>query len=526
MRPKTALVFVIALSLCYSLWGCLCGMNVYDEGIIVYGAQRVLSGDIIYKDFWTIYSPGQFWLVAVLFKLFGPTLLAGRFLTAIVNSASAVVVFLIARKLSRVQLSLIAWLLTLFWLNTYGSVSPAPTALLFVMISSLFLVRFFFGQKTPDLFLCGLFCGLALLFRHDLGAFTVLGQALILISYFICARADNPVRTIAFYLCGWSCVVAPCAAYLLINVPFGELAKDLFNIPLFVYPRARALTYPFIVPDPRQIAAGAEAVFGYFKQVVLRLDYYFPLVIYIAGLLSIRKAIRGRVRPFSAGFWAKVFFVALGMFFYIQGFVRGHLDHLRPTFIPAIIVLVILMEGLRRASPRICAACVMFAIFIAAMAWVPLSRKAEAVNIVRANPFYFSIPRAKHIVWDKRGKSYQELVGYIQRNVAENERIFVGNARHDRLFSSDVMLYFLSNRSSASKYHEFMPGIADTEGVQRRIISDLERFDVRYVFTWSNTVSEPNQSGVSGAVTLLDDFIRKNFKVDKNFGDYACWKRR
>jgi len=54
--------------------------NVYDEGIISYGAVRILHGDVPYRDFWTMYAPAQFYIVAVLYKLFGLKLLVVRIL--------------------------------------------------------------------------------------------------------------------------------------------------------------------------------------------------------------------------------------------------------------------------------------------------------------------------------------------------------------------------------------------------------------------------------------------------------------
>ena len=49
--------------------------NIYDEGFIVVGAQRVLDGEIPYRDFWNLYAPGQLYAVAGLFRLFGSSIL-------------------------------------------------------------------------------------------------------------------------------------------------------------------------------------------------------------------------------------------------------------------------------------------------------------------------------------------------------------------------------------------------------------------------------------------------------------------
>ena len=45
-----------------------------DEGIYIHGAQRILSGQAVYRDFFAFTGPGTFWLYAVLFRLFGVNL--------------------------------------------------------------------------------------------------------------------------------------------------------------------------------------------------------------------------------------------------------------------------------------------------------------------------------------------------------------------------------------------------------------------------------------------------------------------
>jgi hypothetical protein len=50
----------------------------YDEGVLLSGAHRLLAGELPYRDFWTIYGPGQFAVVAALFGLAGESLWVSR----------------------------------------------------------------------------------------------------------------------------------------------------------------------------------------------------------------------------------------------------------------------------------------------------------------------------------------------------------------------------------------------------------------------------------------------------------------
>jgi hypothetical protein len=54
------------------------GLNVNDEGLGLAGADRVIHGDLPYRNFWAIYCPGGYYLVGGLFLLFGPSVIAAR----------------------------------------------------------------------------------------------------------------------------------------------------------------------------------------------------------------------------------------------------------------------------------------------------------------------------------------------------------------------------------------------------------------------------------------------------------------
>ncbi len=49
-----------------------------DEGIILQGAQRILRGEVLYRDFFSFFTPGSYHLLAFLFKLFGSSILVAR----------------------------------------------------------------------------------------------------------------------------------------------------------------------------------------------------------------------------------------------------------------------------------------------------------------------------------------------------------------------------------------------------------------------------------------------------------------
>jgi hypothetical protein len=102
---------------------------------------------------------------------------------------------------------------------------------------------------------------------------------------------------------------------------------------------------------------------------------------------------------------------------------------------------------------------------------------------------------------------------WIRQNVPEEERIFVGCGRHDRVFASEPLLYFMSRRRPGTRFHLLDPGMVTTRSAQDEIVNDLERHRVRFVVLSKvfDGRREPNGSAISSGVTRLDDFLRERY---------------
>lgn len=85
-----------------------------DEGIVLQGAQRVLEGEVPYRDFFSFYTPGSYYWVALFFKLFSSSILVGRALLMTEAALSSTVTYLLARRVcSRWSALLAAYFVTL-----------------------------------------------------------------------------------------------------------------------------------------------------------------------------------------------------------------------------------------------------------------------------------------------------------------------------------------------------------------------------------------------------------------------------
>ncbi len=65
-----------------------------DEGIILQGAQRILRGEVLYRDFFSFFTPGSYYFVALIFKIFGSSIIVARTALVLIGAAFSVITYL------------------------------------------------------------------------------------------------------------------------------------------------------------------------------------------------------------------------------------------------------------------------------------------------------------------------------------------------------------------------------------------------------------------------------------------------
>lgn len=150
-----------------------------DEGILLEGAQRILDGQLPYRDFFSFYTPGSFYLVAGLFRIFGDSFAVARFSIAIIGALFPVLTFALARRgCSRGMAAFVALLTALaggayrfLVLHNWYSTFLACLALYAVM-------RMLETHRPVWAFTAGSLCALTALFEQSKGAGLCLGLVL------------------------------------------------------------------------------------------------------------------------------------------------------------------------------------------------------------------------------------------------------------------------------------------------------------------------------------------------------------
>lgn len=501
------------------------GTYHYDEGIAAYGAVRILDGGIPYRDFWTLYAPGEFYLLAIIFKIFGISLNVTRLFAITILALTVCSIYLLIKRLCSKLFGILAFLLSLVWLKSYMVYNrPGQLAMLFFILCSFSLINFINSGRNKWLIITGILSGVIGFFRQDFGFYIFTSIFLIILlkqlNYYREKEWKIKLSLILkdelYLLLGCFIIILPLLIYLTVNSALKEFISDAVVFPVTIYPKVRDLPFP--------------------ELKVKNLIFYLPLFVFL--LTSIRLLFYNwRLKIKDIIPWLTLFFLfsGLGLFNYTN--TRTCMTHLLPTMIPGILLFILLfynlLENLTRkvrylyksliwvTASLICFILLFyltkpsFLIYAKYPNFIPeIQKKDGFININRAQGFYDDLGLVKSLTL---------AIQYIQNNTGQDEKIFVGNLRHDKVVNSDVMFYFLSQRHSAAKYYELHPGLTNTPKIQKEIISDLIKAKVRYIVLWSGSKlkeDEPNESGKSSGIVDLDNFIQKNYKTEKDFGAY------
>jgi hypothetical protein len=223
----------------------------FDEGIAVTFPDRIVHGDVPYRDFESFYGPGNTYLTAFVFKIFGSSLGAERGIGFAVALLIVLALFLLGRRFGLVAgagSGLIA-ALVVAWIVVAKAAYEAQALALFALVATAEAGRV--GPRKRWLYAVGgLLGGAAMLFRLELAPAVLLSAVPLLV------RGDwrgNSVR----YICGFASMLLPYAAVAAI-VGGGKLHRNFTD--LRATGRDRRLPLPGLgSPDGRLLVVAVLA---------------------------------------------------------------------------------------------------------------------------------------------------------------------------------------------------------------------------------------------------------------------------
>lgn len=173
------------------------GLDLSDEGYIVYPAAQVASGLVPYRDINTLYTPLAWYLHAALFKIVGVELIPLRLLFSAVAVLLAAGVYLVARRF-------VTWPFAAVAMATFALVFPIPRtwapypawyAMLGLLIGLLAVLQWIDDRRDRWLVATGIACALAFGTKPNLGLFGLMAFfGFFLLQARALARSSDPAR--------------------------------------------------------------------------------------------------------------------------------------------------------------------------------------------------------------------------------------------------------------------------------------------------------------------------------------------
>ena len=507
------------------------------EGISTVGAERVLNGEIPYRDFWTMYAPGQFYLLALIFKIVGNHLLVEVIATSIVCAAAACVCYrlmfnLVGRNLAALVPAVIL-LAALYHTGYFKRLGSYPPAILFIFVALNFIMLYYRKEAFRYLLAAGLATGAALVFKHDVAGYTAIAIVAGLTAHHALTPVTAELRSslgwkLLNYSVGFVAIAVPVLTYFVV-LAGPDMLKDLVVFPLTDFRFARPEFYPTLLPFGIYNQSGLKMLDNLLTYVTLNV----PFILFLLGLVAIGLALRS----------GKPEYVAAGVTFsvgYLLHYAAAHVQintHIITMSVYAACSGVILYElvnnelfAQRPAYTKLLAAVAVgwflsLAVKPAYISWKGWKSATTTLKLVKTSGFKVSPDQATILT---------DLSAFVNTHVPPGKQLFVGLHRHDVIIIGDVMIYFILNRLNATRYQELHPAVTDTASIQREIIRDLKAKNIELVILKHIFPDETLERVKSGfhrnlphiGASDLDDFIRENYVEVEKFGPYAVWQRR
>jgi hypothetical protein len=492
--------------------------GLYDEGNTVYAAWRVAEGQVLYRDLWTIHAPGLAHLLALVFAVFGTTVVVERALKLALLGLLSALGYACYRRFSSPLAAA-----TSVALGVGARCDPillsADTGLVAILAALLAMAAALDeGLPLLRLLVAGSLLGMTAWFRVDFGVYaTAACTVVVALSSWVEGR-DGAVRwraarALATLWLGVAAPVVAMAAYFLARGALGPLVQQIIVFPATTFaavcgiPASPLDTVEAGLPfgllfwlTPPTLVAGAAL-----GALDLRRDAreaHALLLVSLSGLFVFNYA---RVRADIFHLWPALVLttpiaVALGARAW-----RGALDQRRP--------LLGVGGGLLLAGVATFGVMVVRAVHLA---WNP-PRPARLLDAIPAK-----LP-GPGVLLDP---ALEEALLVLDAHVAPGAPIFVGNQRHDRIIMNCSLCYFLLRRPSPTRYYNLHPGVATTAAVQREIVAQLERRRIDWILLWDPPPLpiDPIERQPSGA-SDLDEYLASHYETAGRYGRWEVRRR-
>lgn len=489
---------LVAVALFYHLFFFNYGVNLLDDGLLLHGTERLMEGEILYKDVFSLYPPGMYVSLMLFFKLFGHSILTLKIMCLFFLILTVPVVYYLSNSIIKNKgFSLIPPLLIIFC-----SFKIPYARHFFILLSLLLLIKLY--RKPFLLAVPGFMLGIGGLFSHEFAFAALIASFIFIIFSHPYFDFKKCIKKISMFSLGVLIPVVPLLLYFYHNSALSNFFYNLVYYPLMVYPKYHSLPYPSLFAGLPNILLWA------FRKGLI---FYIPFLVYIISFFYLLfKIIKKRRINKDTNIFILMFIFGLCIF--KLSFTRSDLPHLWHALIPVYILSTFFLYKIyKKLNIRKFLAILLVLIipFLFILQW-PVY---QIINHPNAENIFIWLPKAQ--IYEKETKS-KEIIGvveYIQNNTKKNEYILV--------IPYETIFYFLTESKDITSHMAFLPGYPDEE-VQKRLIKKIKDNEIKYVVYGHGW--DVDGKSFKNYARIIDEYVADNYYLEKKIYSYDILRKK
>jgi hypothetical protein len=461
------------------------------EGLLVYGAVRIVHGQVFARDFFEVVGPGTFYWLALFFKLFGITFAATRICLFVTSLGTGLTMYFLSRRIcSQYQILPCVLLAGTYFGALWPSISHHVDSNFFALLAVAFMVVWDDKHKRGPLFAVGALAAATTCVHQQKGVLLLL--ALLLWLWMQHRRGSTSLSSLGAVAGAYATVVALTLVYFWTHHALWDLVYANVVWPSQHYSAVNVVPYAQgMVRDCWDHFVIAKSGFRWTIVTASILIAPFLFVAALPALLPVlaARSLRDKVRPEILLYWL------CGVAFWLSEIHRKDIFHL--VFgSPLLMILCIYYLEQYRAKVAdlalqilaISATCLaVFNLFLALSAR-PMTTRVGSVAVFKNVPGLTA----------------------LNEKVRPGEEVFA--------YPYCPMYYFLSSTTNPTRYGGLLYNF-NTPGQFDEVVRVLEQRRVRYVLWDTHFQAKevpalfPASARISPGALIIEPYLESHYKV-------------
>jgi hypothetical protein len=464
---------------------------VRDEGSFLYGAMRIVHGQVFGRDFFEVMGPGSFYLLAAFFKVFGVTFLASRICLFITSLGTALAMYFLTRRVCSRYKTLPVLILAG---TSLGAIWPAighhVDGNFFALLSIICMVVWQTTHRNSLLIAAGCLAGITACIHLPKGVFLL--SALLVWLWLQRRKYPATWTLISLLTGGYLAIVAFVGAYFWSQGALGSLVYANFVFPYKHYSSVNSVVYSFrIFMDywTVWVKSSENPTWIYGMAVILFIPFLLvaalPLILLLVGVRYKWNCITPEIALYWLCGWA----------LWASELHRKDIHHLVFAS-PLLIILCIhaLTESRRKLADAALQILIISAICLSGLNCCIMLLGGATVSETRAGKVAL------------QGKELE--LRFLNEHTSKGEEILI--------YPYCPTLYFLSMTSNPTRY-SFLVHNYNTPEQFQDVVDVLDRQRIRYVI-WDRAVESKLETVLPGANSkspgdlIVENYLQSHYK--------------